>query len=61
MRRKATRCPICARPSVLEYRPFCSGRCGNIDLGRWLGGHYVIAGEPWRGRSDEPEEDAEKD
>ncbi len=61
MRQKAAHCPICARPSVLEYRPFCSRRCGDIDLGHWLGGHYAIAGEPWRGSNDEPEDDAERE
>jgi len=27
------------------YRPFCSRRCADIDLGRWLTGSYVIPGE----------------
>ena len=39
-------CPICNKESVLEYRPFCSKRCANIDLGRWLRGSYVIPGQP---------------
>ncbi len=38
------RCPICAQPGVADYRPFCSRRCANIDLARWLGGTYVIPG-----------------
>lgn len=38
------RCPICGKPRVQEYRPFCSKRCADIDLGRWLKGGYVIAG-----------------
>lgn len=61
MKRQASRCPICARPSVKEYRPFCSRRCGDIDLGRWLGGHYAIPGEPWPGESDEAPDDEEMD
>lgn len=35
-------CPVCGKLAVEEYRPFCSVRCANIDLGRWLGGKYVI-------------------
>ncbi len=35
-------CPVCKRPSVLEYRPFCSRRCADVDLGRWLSGSYAI-------------------
>jgi endogenous inhibitor of DNA gyrase (YacG/DUF329 family) len=44
--RKAPRCPICGQPAVAEYRPFCSRRCANIDLGRWLEGRYAVPGEP---------------
>jgi uncharacterized protein len=35
-------CPICGKPSIERYRPFCSSRCGQIDLGRWLGERYVV-------------------
>lgn len=35
-------CAICGRPMVAEYRPFCSKRCANVDLQRWLGGVYAI-------------------
>ncbi len=61
MKRQASRCPICARPTVLVYRPFCSRRCGDIDLGRWLGGHYAIPAEPWKGDNDEAPGDEEID
>ncbi len=44
--RKAPRCPICGKPVAPEHRPFCSRRCANIDLGRWLGGRYAVPGEP---------------
>jgi endogenous inhibitor of DNA gyrase (YacG/DUF329 family) len=40
----AGRCPICGQPRVAEYRPFCSKRCADIDLSRWLKGSYVIQG-----------------
>jgi endogenous inhibitor of DNA gyrase (YacG/DUF329 family) len=35
-------CPICRRPTEAAYRPFCSKRCANVDLQRWLVGSYVI-------------------
>ncbi|XWN32227.1 MAG: DNA gyrase inhibitor YacG [Devosia sp.] len=35
-------CPICSKPSSQDARPFCSKRCADIDLHRWLGGHYAI-------------------
>jgi uncharacterized protein len=35
-------CPICGKPVVPQYRPFCSVRCARIDLGRWLKGNYSI-------------------
>jgi len=35
-------CPICEKPSVERYRPFCSKRCADVDLGRWLNGAYAI-------------------
>lgn len=35
-------CPICGRPSSVEMRPFCSKRCADIDLGRWLGEVYRV-------------------
>jgi uncharacterized protein len=38
------RCPICGGPSDIAYRPFCSRRCSDVDLSRWLRGAYVIPG-----------------
>ena len=38
------RCPICGRPPSEETRPFCSPRCRDVDLNRWLTGSYVIPG-----------------
>ncbi|MDF2995819.1 MAG: hypothetical protein K0R27_1456 [Xanthobacteraceae bacterium] len=35
-------CPICGKPAVEKYRPFCSSRCADIDLHRWLSGSYAI-------------------
>jgi uncharacterized protein len=39
-------CPICRKPAQPAYRPFCSKRCADVDLQRWLSGAYVIPGEP---------------
>lgn len=38
-------CPICGKPSAPEAAPFCSYRCANIDLGRWLGEKYALPAE----------------
>lgn len=35
-------CPICGKDSAKDFRPFCSDRCANVDLGRWLNGSYAI-------------------
>ena len=35
-------CPICDKPTVAAYRPFCSKRCADVDLAKWLGGGYAI-------------------
>jgi endogenous inhibitor of DNA gyrase (YacG/DUF329 family) len=40
------RCPICGKPPAPDYRPFCSKRCADVDLGRWLQGRYAVPGEP---------------
>ncbi len=36
------RCPICGKPQEAKYRPFCSRRCADIDLARWLKGSYAV-------------------
>ncbi|WIW50005.1 DNA gyrase inhibitor YacG [Bradyrhizobium sp. 62B] len=37
-------CPICGKPQSEATRPFCSSRCRDVDLNRWLKGSYVIPG-----------------
>ena len=37
-----TKCPVCGKPSTLEYKPFCSKKCADIDLNRWFKGSYVV-------------------
>ncbi|GGF53610.1 hypothetical protein GCM10007301_11330 [Azorhizobium oxalatiphilum] len=46
-------CPICGKPMVEKYRPFCSKRCADVDLNRWLTGAYAIPG------TEEEDEDGE--
>jgi endogenous inhibitor of DNA gyrase (YacG/DUF329 family) len=42
----ARTCPICGKPTEHAYRPFCSRRCADVDLNRWLTGVYAIPGRP---------------
>lgn len=49
-------CPICGKPSTQTFHPFCSGRCADIDLNRWLTGAYVIPA-----RDDPEAEDEEQE
>jgi hypothetical protein len=42
----AGKCPNCGRPTLLDYRPFCSRRCADVDLSRWLRGAYAIPVRP---------------
>ncbi|EKE44980.1 protein of unknown function DUF329 [Oceaniovalibus guishaninsula JLT2003] len=44
-------CPICGRETDPKYRPFCSRRCADVDLGRWLTGAYALPVE------DDPEDE----
>ncbi len=52
--RPAKPCPICGKPRIAQFDPFCSRRCADVDLGRWLKGGYVIPGAP----ADEDDEEA---
>ena len=39
----ADACPICGKPSDSgRFRPFCSKRCADVDLGRWFTGGYAV-------------------
>jgi len=35
-------CPICDRAVVVAFKPFCSKRCADVDLSKWLSGSYAI-------------------
>ena len=37
-------CAICGKPVDARFKPFCSARCADVDLHRWLSGGYVIPG-----------------
>jgi hypothetical protein len=39
-------CPTCGKPAIPAREPFCSKRCADIDLNRWLSGAYAIPGQP---------------
>lgn len=41
-RRRARPCPICNKLSVEDFHPFCSRRCADVDLNRWLSGSYSV-------------------
>jgi uncharacterized protein len=48
------KCPICSAPTVERYRPFCSKRCADVDLHRWLSGGYAVpATSPFAESEDE--------
>jgi endogenous inhibitor of DNA gyrase (YacG/DUF329 family) len=52
----APACPICGRPADPATKPFCSVRCKNVDLNRWLGGVYRIETEERPNSENMPEE-----
>ena len=45
LKQAGARCPICRKPTLPDYRPFCSRRCADVDLGRWFNESYVVEGE----------------
>jgi uncharacterized protein len=51
---KAKRCPECGKPAENpKTLPFCSPRCRDVDLNRWLSGRYVIPGRENQGEDEE--------
>jgi endogenous inhibitor of DNA gyrase (YacG/DUF329 family) len=57
MERAAKPCPICGKPSADRFRPFCSPRCSDVDLNRWLKGVYRV---PGKAEEDEDGEQADE-
>lgn len=43
-RSSGQKCPICKKPPVEGYKPFCSKRCADVDLGKWFSNSYAIPG-----------------
>jgi endogenous inhibitor of DNA gyrase (YacG/DUF329 family) len=41
-----SKCPICKKPTAPEHKPFCSKRCADVDLGRWLTESYSVPAKP---------------
>ena len=54
---KRPRCPMCRKPAEAKWRPFCSKRCADVDLGRWLNESYRIPSREESDRDRLPEED----
>ena len=54
----ATKCPICGKPTDAAFKPFCSRRCADVDLQRWLRGAYAVPAEEDEGASDEDFDEA---
>ena len=42
----SAKCPICGKPVQTAFRPFCSDRCKQIDLNRWLSETYRVPDRP---------------
>ena len=54
----ANKCSICGKPAIEKFKPFCSTRCADLDLGRWLGEGYrvpVVEDDPEDERFSPPE------
>ena len=43
---KGPKCPICGKPVEADFRPFCSARCKQVDLNRWLSESYRVPARP---------------
>ena len=55
----ATRCPICRKATEPTFKPFCSKRCADIDLNRWLSGVYAVPAKEDEDEDGERPADAE--
>jgi hypothetical protein len=52
-------CPICGKPADARLTPFCSRRCADVDLNRWLSGLYAVSGTEDEQEDEPPEEPGE--
>ena len=56
--KRQPKCAQCRKnPVAAEYRPFCSKRCADVDLGKWLNDGYAIPGAPLQDEEDSPRPD----
>ena len=53
---KVSKCVLCGKPQDQKHKPFCSKRCADVDLNRWLSGGYAIPAA----EEDDPEESEPK-
>lgn len=51
------RCPICRKPALPAFRPFCSKRCADVDLQRWFSGAYALPVSPDENDLDDTDEE----
>jgi uncharacterized protein len=51
-------CPVCGKPAVPAYRPFCSRRCADVDLGRWLTESYRLPVTEEDETAEDPEDES---
>ena len=51
---KGPKCPVCGKPVVPEFRPFCSARCKQVDLNRWFTESYRVPVQPVDDEEDLP-------
>lgn len=58
---RARPCAICGAPRNEAYKPFCSKRCADVDLHRWLAGSYAIPVVKLDGADDEDGRPPERD
>ena len=47
-------CPICSKETDRTYRPFCSKRCADVDLGRWMTGAYAVPAQEEEPAEEDP-------
>ncbi|SDD40317.1 hypothetical protein SAMN04488071_0579 [Kordiimonas lacus] len=45
MTKTGSKCPECGKPAIVKFRPFCSKRCADVDLGKWFNEEYTLPGD----------------
>ena len=50
---KRAKCPTCGKPAIQKTKPFCSKRCADVDLGRWLNEDYRIPTNEFLGEDEQ--------